>query len=204
MQPIDWGPMYMLIAEIATTAYEPPTSLRRSMRTFSLLIVILLLLLSPLCLPAQLRVFVTSSGHAVPLPTGRDQWVVMASVSLGRPDKPMTISRIVVTGTITPKPTVEDVSYELVFLVCDQSDCLGAIRSPIILWQDDWQTPVRLLASKSFGIEERHVEAGLLAKHGILSGVTNLYVAMAIKLLHGYPIVPGTATAELLRVEVVP
>ena len=140
----------------------------------------------------------------MPLPTVRGEQVVMASVSLGKSDNPLTISRIAATGTMTPNPNVEEVSYELLFLVCDRPDCLGVIRSPIVLWQDDGQTPLRLLATKSFGIDERHVEAELLAKPGMYTEVANLYVAMAIKLLHGSPVVPASATAELLRVEVVP
>jgi hypothetical protein len=173
------------------------------MRKFNLLTVAALLL-SPCCSLAQPRVFLTGSGLRVPLPTARGQQVVMASVSLGTTDKPLTISKIEAVGTMTTNPDLEGVSYELLFLVCDQPDCLGAVRLPVVLWQDDWQTPLHILATKSFGIVERHVAAEVLAEHGLHRDIGNLYVAMAIKLLHGFPIVPGTATANLLRVEVVP
>jgi hypothetical protein len=173
------------------------------MRKFNLLIVAVLLL-SPCCSLAQPRVFLTGSGHAVPLPTARGQQVVMASVSLGTTNKPLTISKIEAVGTMTTNPDLDGVSYELLFLVCDQPDCLGAVSSPVVLWQDDWQTPLRILATKSFGIVERHVAAEVLAEQRLPRNVRDLYVAMAIKLLHGSAIVPGIATANLLRVEVVP
>jgi hypothetical protein len=174
------------------------------MRKFNLLTVAVLLL-TPYCSLAQSRVFLTgSSGRAVPLPTARGQQVVMASISLGTTDKPLTISKIEAVGTMTTNPDLEGVSYELLFWICDQPDCLGAVKSPIVLWQDEWQTPLRILATKSFGIVERHVAAEVLAEQGLHRDIGNLYVAMAIKLLHGSAIVPGTATANLLRVEVVP
>jgi hypothetical protein len=174
-----------------------------SMRKINLLTVAVLLLSACSSL-AQPRVFLTGSGHAVPLPTARGQQVVMASVSLGTTDTPLTISKIEAAGTMTTDPDLEGVSYELLFLVCDQPDCLGAVRSPVVLRQDDWQTPLHILASKSFGIVERHVAAEVLAEQGLHRDVGHLYVAMAIKLLHGSAFIPGTATAELLRVEVVP
>jgi len=162
------------------------------------------LLLSALCSLAQPRVFLTGSAHAVPLPTARGQQVVMASVALGKADKPLTISKIVAVGTLSNNPALEKVSYEVLFLACDQPDCLGPVKSPIVLWQDDLRTPRRILATKSFGIDERHVEAEVSAKQGMHGNVGDLYIAMAIKLLGGFSIVPGTATAQVLRVEVVP
>jgi hypothetical protein len=174
-----------------------------SMRKFNLL-TIGVLLISPCCSLAQPRVFLTESEPAVPLPTARGQQVVMASVPLGTTDKPLTISKIEAAGTMTANPDLEGVSYELLFLVCDQPDCRGAVRSPVVLWQDDWQRPLRILATKSFGIVERHVAAEVLAEQGLHRDIGILYLAMAIKLLHGSAIVPGTATANLLRVEVVP
>lgn len=173
------------------------------MRKFGLLTVALLLLLS-LCSLAQPRVFLTGSVHAVPLPMVRGQQAVMASVSLGKADKPLTISKIVAVGTVSNNPALQKVRYEILFFVCDKPDCLGAFRSPVVVWEDDWQTPRRILATKSFGIEERHVEAEMLTERGMHSDLGDLYVAMAIELLNGSSIVPGTATAELLRVEVVP
>src|SRR5271169_4029514 len=77
------------------------------MRKFNLLTVAVLLL-SPCCSLAQPRVFLTGSGHAVPLPTARGQQVVMASVSLGTTDKPLTISKIEVVGTMTTNPDLEE------------------------------------------------------------------------------------------------
>jgi hypothetical protein len=174
------------------TSLRRPMSVRRFMHKFSLLTVAALLL-SPLCSLAQAKVFLTRE-HAVSLPTASNQQVVMAAVSLGKTDKPLTITKIVAVGTMTPDPHLEAVSYELLFLVCDQPDCQGAVKSPVVLWQDDWQTPLCLLATKSFGVEERHVESQVLAERGMHSDVGDLYVAMAIKLLHGSPIVPGTAT----------
>jgi hypothetical protein len=168
------------------------------------LLTVALLLLSASCSLAQPRVFLTGAVHAVPLPTARGQQVVIASVALGKADKPLTISKIVAVGTLSNNPAVEKVSYELLFLVCDQPDCLGAVKSPIVLWQNDWRTPRRILATKSFGIDERHVEAEVFAKQEINGNGGDLYIAMAIKLLRGFSIVPGTAIAEIFRVEVVP
>lgn len=173
------------------------------MRRFGLLTAAVLLL-SPLHSLAQPRVFVTVTGHPVPLPTARDQQVVMASVSVGRPDEPLTISKIEAMGSMTTNPELERVSYEVLFLVCDQPDCRGAVRSPVVLWADDWKTPRQILATRSFGIVERNVESVALAEQGMRTATDKLYIAMAIKLLHGSAFLPGTATALLLRVEVVP
>lgn len=108
-------------------------------------------------------------------------------------------------GTIAPDPDLNGASFQLQFLICDEPDCSGAVRSAMRILPDaDSTIPAQVIATRSFGVRTHSAQPVVLTdfKPGNPNGV--LYLAAALKLLHNSGPTPFTARLSLLRVDVMP
>ncbi|MGA2371942.1 MAG: hypothetical protein ABSG11_14855 [Candidatus Korobacteraceae bacterium] len=169
----------------------------------SLGLIAILLVVTSLAYP-QARSLVTSSTPPVQLPTTANDQVVLGSVSLGRP-RTFSLFNIQAAGTISPDPDLNGAAFQLQFLVCDQPDCTGDIKSDTRILQDsDSATPSQLIATRSFGVSTHNVRPVVLSDLQPRNSSGTLYLAVALKLLHSSNAKPFAGRLNLLRVDVMP
>jgi hypothetical protein len=153
---------------------------------------------------AQARPLVTSSAQSITLPTRPGERVLLGSVSLGK-QRRFTMFNIQAAGTITPDPDMNGAAFQLQFLICDQPDCSGEIRTDARILPDaDASSPARVLATKSFGVSTHNVDPIDLSSYQPRSASGVLYMAVALKLLHSSGTVPFSGRLTLLRIDVMP
>lgn len=154
---------------------------------------------------AQAHTLMNSAFEPVSLPYVPGKAVALGSVSLGS-SRSFTMFNIQAAGTIAPDPDLNGTEFQLQLLICDKSDCTGAIMSEIRILPD-WvsDAPVRVIATRSFGLRTHNAEPVLLTEfQPRISSDTPLYLAVALKLLHGSNVVPFTGRLNLVRVDTMP
>jgi len=153
---------------------------------------------------AQARSLVISSTQPVQLSNTAGEQVVLGSVSLGRP-RTFSLFNIQAAGTITPDPDLNGAAFQVQFLICDQPDCTGEIKSDTqILPDSDSATPSQLIATRSFGVSTHSVKPVVLSDLQPRNSSGSLYLAVALKLLHSSNPKPFAGRLSLLRVDVMP
>lgn len=173
------------------------------MRSLALGVVAVWLVATSLAYP-QARSLVTSSTPPVQLSATAGEQVVLGSVSLGRP-RTFSMFNVQAAGTITPDPDLNGAAFQVQFLICDQPDCTGEIKSDARILQDsDSATPSQLIATRSFGVSTHSVRPVMLSDLQPRNPSGTLYLAVALKLLHRSNPKPFIGRLSLLRVDVMP
>lgn len=166
------------------------------------------LLFLALCCPnlarAQARALITNSPRPIILPGTPGHAVILGSVLLGKPTS-YSVFNIQATGTITPDPDLNGAAFELEFLICDQPDCSGDLRSPMRVLPDaDASHGAQVLATSSFGVSTHNVDPVVLTnlKPRTTSGV--LFLAAALRTVHRPETPSFFGKLNLLRLEILP
>ncbi len=165
---------------------------------------LLFLGLCPSLLSGQARSLVATSSTPVSLPTVPNEQVVLGSVSLHR-QRTFTMFNVQAAGAITPDPELNGAEFQLLLLICDRPDCSGDIHSgATILHDSDSTAPTQVIATGSFGVSTHNRAPVVLGGYPNLSPEDPLYLAVALKRLHGPADIPFTGRLNLLRVDVMP
>ena len=107
-------------------------------------------------------------------------------------------------GTVTPDPDLNGAAFLVQFLVCDQPDCTGEIKSNARILQDsDLATAPPVIATRSFGVSTHSIGPVVLSDLKPRNSSGTLYLAVALKLLHSNP-KPFAGRLSLLRIDVMP
>ncbi len=156
-------------------------------------------------LTAQARALITGSPQLIPLPNTIGSEVVLGSVLLGKP-RTFNVFDIQASGTITPDPAQHETAYQIQFLICDQPDCSGEIHTATrILSQADSTAPAQVIATGSFGVKSHSVAPVSLTGFQPHTSSGNLYLAVALRLVHsGDSRLQFSSKLNLLRVDVMP
>jgi len=153
---------------------------------------------------AQARALIVTSAAPVQLSSTVGEQVVLGSVSLGRP-RNYSMFNIQAAGTITPDPDLTGTAFQVQFLICDQPDCSGEIKSDArILQASDSATPSQMIATGSFGVSTHNVRPIALSDLQPRNSSGSLYLALALKLLNSSKPKPFAGRLSLLRVDVIP
>ncbi|MFZ0314786.1 MAG: hypothetical protein WAL85_18930 [Candidatus Korobacteraceae bacterium] len=153
---------------------------------------------------AQARALIVSSVAPVQLSNTLGEQVVLGSVSLGRP-RNFTMFNIQAAGTITPDPDLSGAAFQVQFLVCDEPDCSGQLKSDArIVQASDAATSSPMIATRSFGVSTQNVRPVVLSDLQPRNSSGSLYLALALKLLHSANPRPFAGRLSLLRVDVIP
>jgi hypothetical protein len=173
------------------------------MRIHALGLIAVWLVATSLAYP-QARSLVVSSTAPVQLSTTAGEQVVLGSVSLGRP-RTFSMFNFQAAGTIIPDPDLTGAAFQVQFLICDQPDCTGEIKSDVRIMQDsDSATPLRMIATRSFGVSTHSVRPVVLSDLQPHNSSGSLYLAVALKLLHSSDAELFIGRLSLLRVDVMP
>ncbi len=175
------------------------------MTRFGILIAVVILVVArPSAAHAQARPLITTSTQPVRLSNTVGEQVVLGSVSLGK-QRYFTMFNIQAAGTISPNPNLNGAAFQLQFLICDQPDCSGDIKTNIrILADADSASPARVIATRSFGVSTHSTRPVALTDYKTRTPNDDLYLAVALKPLHGSGTTPFAAKLTLLRVDVMP
>jgi hypothetical protein len=154
---------------------------------------------------AQARSLISSPAQPVTLSSAPGQDIILGWVSLGRPQV-FRVFNIQAAGTIAPDPDLNAAAFQLQFLICDLPDCSGDIRSDArILPDSDSAVPAQVLATRSFGVSTHNTAPVVLTDLRPRDPNGVLYLAVALKLLHGSTAAGAfTGKLNLLRVDVAP
>jgi hypothetical protein len=158
----------------------------------------------PPLVSAQARAIINTSFAPVNLSTVAGHATVLGSVLLGKP-RVFTTFNIQTTGTITPDPEIAGETFELQFLICDQPDCTGEIKTDArILPDSDSEMPTELIARRSFGVSTHNAKPVVLTNLQPSGPPRALYLAVALKTLHNVGSARFTGRVNLLRVDLLP
>jgi hypothetical protein len=150
----------------------------------------------------QARSLVVNSAAPVRLSGTAGEQVVLGAVSLGRP-RNFSMFNIQAAGTITPDPDLNGAAFQVQFLICDQPDCTGEIKSDARTLRGwDPATASQMIATRSFGISTNNAGRVVLADLQPRNSSGTLYLAVVLKTLHGSRAFVGRL--NLLRVDVMP
>jgi hypothetical protein len=154
--------------------------------------------------PAQARALVTGSPQRILLASTIGGEVVLGSVRLGKPNT-FTTFNIQAAGTIEPDPEQQGAGFELRFLICDQPDCGGELRSAIrIQSASESGTATPVVATGSFGVSSHNARPVVLTGFQPHTSSGDLYLAVSLRLMRSPATTPFRAKLNLLRVEVMP
>jgi len=185
--------------------FGPPTLHDKEVMRFRALIVILVCCITaPAFSNAQARSLVATAIPQVNLTGVRGQQFVLGSVVLGKP-RTFSMFNIQAAGTITPDPELNGAEFQLQFLICDQPDCTGDIKTVTRILPDaDAATATQVIATRSFGVSTHNVQPVALTDFRPRNPGGVLYLAAALRLLHGSGPTAFTAKLSLLRIDVMP
>lgn len=152
----------------------------------------------------QARTLSTDSPHPVALPAAPGRSVILASVRLG-PPRLFSMFNLQAAGDISPDPDMSGAEFDLLFVVCDQADCRGAVRTPVrILPDEDARHGTAVVATRSFSVRTHSTAPVDLSGFQPRNGNTDLYLAVALRVVREPSTTPFTAQVNLLRVDVLP
>ncbi len=153
---------------------------------------------------AQTTALTNTSAQPVTLSDSPGQEVILGSVSLGA-QRTFSTFNIQAAGTITPAPDPNGVAFQLEFLICDQPECRGDIKSNArILGNSDSDVPTQVLATQSFGISTHNTKPVVLTEIQPRNPDAPLFLALALKTVHSPSTMSFAAKMNLLRVDVLP
>jgi hypothetical protein len=174
------------------------------MRSWALVVVAACLIVSSSSASAQARALITSATQQVNLPNTIGQEAVLGSVELGQP-RTFSMFNVQAAGLVTPDPDLNGAVFQLRFLICDQPDCTGDIRSTLrILPEADATNPARVIATRSFGISTHSAQPVVLTNFRPRTSNGTLYLAAAVRVLRNSGTTHFTGKLNLLRVDVLP
>lgn len=155
-------------------------------------------------LSAQSRALMTNSPRPIVLPATPGNAVVLGAVLLGQP-RTFTVFNIQAAGTITPDPDLNGASFQLQFLICDKSDCTGALHWAVRILPDaDAGAATRVIATRSFGVSTHNAAPVILTNLNPKPVSDVLYLAAVIRVVDSPTTTPFSAKLNLLRVDVLP
>ena len=161
-------------------------------------------LLLPAFTAAQARSLVATAMPQVNLTGTWGQQFVLGAVLLGKP-RTFSTFNIQAVGTINPDPQLNGAELQLQFLICDQPDCSGDLKTVMrILPNADAASGAQLIATHSFGVSTHNVQPVELTNYQPRNSAGVLYLAAAVKLLHNSGPTGFTARLNLLRVDIMP
>jgi hypothetical protein len=153
---------------------------------------------------AQARSLVNTATRQVNLPNSAGQEVVLSSVSLGQP-RTFSMFNVQAAGTVSPDPDLNGASFQLRFLICDQPDCSGDIRTPLRILPDAGASnTAQVIATRSFGVNTHSAQPVVLSNFKPRTSNGSLYLAAALKVLRTGGTTRFTGKLNLLRVDVLP
>ena len=158
---------------------------------------------APSCL-AQARALINTSASPVSLSNVAGDEVVLGAVSLGR-QRAFSMFNISAAGTITPDPEMNGAAYQLEFLICDQPDCSGEVKTDArIVANAGSATLAQLIATQSFGVSTHNAREVTMPELPPHHADGTLYLAAALKRLGNSGGAQFRSKLNLLRVDVMP
>lgn len=152
----------------------------------------------------QITALSNTSAKPVRLSDTPGQEVILGSISLGA-QRTFSTFDIQAAGTITPAPDPNGAAFQVEFLICDQPECTGDIRSDArILGNSGSQLPTQVLATQSFGISAHNTKPVVLTEFQPRNSDGALFLALALKTVRSPGTISFTGKMNLLRVDVVP
>jgi hypothetical protein len=153
---------------------------------------------------AQARALVNTSSESVALSNVPGQDIVLGSVSLGK-QRAFTMFNIQAAGTIIPDPDLNGAAFQLEFLVCDQPDCTGDLRTDTrILQNAESGAPAQVIATRSFGVTTHSAGQVTMPELPPRNSNGSFYLAVALKTLRNSGSAQFRGKLNLLRVDVLP